>query len=92
MPVALTALRIGELRIVTVPCEMFAETGLALKQEAGLGPLFIIELANGYRGYLPTPRQHEWGGYETWPARSSYLEVQAAPKIRAALLGLLSKL
>lgn len=92
VPVVLQAFRIGDLRIITVPCEMFAETGLALKQEAGLGPLFIIELANGYRGYLPTPRQHEWGGYETWPARSSYLEVQAAPKIRAALLGLLSKL
>ena len=92
VPVVLQAFRIGDLRITTVPCEMFAETGLALKQEAGLGPLFIIELANGYRGYLPTPRQHEWGGYETWPARSSYLEVQAAPKIRAALLGLLSKL
>ena len=92
VPVVLQAFHIGDLRIITVPCEMFAETGLALKQEAGLGPLFIIELANGYRGYLPTPRQHEWGGYETWPARSSYLEVQAAPKIRAALLGLLSKL
>ena len=92
VPVALQAFRIGDLRIITVPCEMFAETGLALKQEAGLGPLFIIELANGYRGYLPAPRQHEWGGYETWPARSSYLEVQAAPKIRAALLGLLGKL
>lgn len=92
VPVVLQAFRIGDLRIITVPCEMFAEIGLALKQEAGLGPLFIIELANGYRGYLPTPRQHEWGGYETWPARSSYLEVQAAPKIRAALLGLLSKL
>ena len=92
VPVALQAFRIGDLRIITVPCEMFAETGLALKQEAGLGPLFIIELANGYREYLPTPRQHEWGGYETWPARSSYLEVQAAPKIRAALLGLLGKL
>ena len=92
VPVVLQAFRIGELRIVTVPCEMFAETGLALKKEAGPGPLFIIELANGYRGYLPTPRQHEWGGYETWPARSSYLEEQAAPKIRAALLGLLKKL
>jgi len=92
VPVVLQAFRIGELRIATVPCEMFAETGLALKQEAGPGPLFIIELANGYRGYLPTPRQHEWGGYETWPARSSYLEEQAALKIRDALLRLLKKL
>ncbi len=92
VPVSLAAFRIGKLRIVTVPCEMFAETGLALKQEGGPGPLFIIELANGYRGYLPTPRQHGWGGYETWPARSSYLEEQAAPKIRASLLDLLTKL
>ncbi len=92
VPVVLQAFRVGELRIMTVPCEMFAETGLALKKKARPAPVFIIELANGYRGYLPTPRQHEWGGYETWPARSSYLEEQAAPKISAAMLGLLKKL
>jgi neutral ceramidase len=30
---------------------------------------------------LPTPAQHKLGGYETWRARSSYLETEAAPKI-----------
>ena len=51
-----------------------------------------IELANGYSGYLPTPQGHEWGGYETWAARSSHLEIGAEPKIRAMLLKLLGLL
>jgi hypothetical protein len=49
-------------------------------------------LANGYGGYLPTPEQHQLGGYETWPGRGSFLEVEAEPKIRAAMLQLLNDL
>ena len=88
----LQAFRMGELGIAAAPCEVFAETGLAIKRESALKPVFTIELANGYFGYLPSPRQHELGGYETWPARSSCLEVQAEPKIRAELLRLLKDL
>lgn len=89
VPVKLQAFRIGQLAIAAVPCEVFAETGLAIKQDSPLESTFTIELANGYNGYLPTPQQHEWGGYETWPARSAYLEEQAEPKIRRGVLDLL---
>jgi len=51
-----------------------------------------MELANGYSGYLPSEQQHGWGGYETWPARSSHLEVTAESKIRNELLRLLQQL
>jgi hypothetical protein len=88
--VPLQALRIGDLGIAAVPCEVFAATGLEIKASSPLKPTFLIELANGYNGYLPTPEQHAWGGYETWPARSSYLEVDAAPKIRDGVLDLLA--
>jgi neutral ceramidase len=87
----LQAMRIGELGIAAIPCEVFAETGLAIKAASPLRPTFVVELANGYNGYLPTPEQHQWGGYETWPARSSCLEIEAEPKIRAVLLDLLGK-
>lgn len=90
-PVKLQAIRIGNVGIAAIPCEVFAETGLAIKTSSPLRQTFTIELANGYRGYLPTPEQHELGGYETWPARSSYLEVQAEAKIRAAVLDLLEQ-
>ena len=89
VPVRLQAIRIGQLGIVSSPCETFVETGLAIKKESPLRPTFVVELANGYNGYLPTARQHELGGYETWRARSSYLTVESEAKVRGTLLRLL---
>ncbi|MSR32016.1 MAG: hypothetical protein EXR99_10970 [Gemmataceae bacterium] len=91
VPVKIQALRIGNLGICAIPCEVFTEIGLELKKKSRLKPTFTIELANGYNGYLPTPQQHQWGGYETWRARSSYLEVEASSKITATLLDLLER-
>lgn len=85
----LQAIRIGSLGIVSSPCETFVATGELIKRESPLKPTFVIELANGYNGYLPTPEQHNLGGYETWRARSSYLEVDASTKIEKTLLELL---
>jgi hypothetical protein len=85
------ALRIGDLGIAATPCETFVETGLAIKEQSPLKPTFTIELANDYRGYLPTKEHFELGGYETWRARSSYLEVDAEAKIRGKLLELLGE-
>ncbi len=87
--VKLQAIRIGGLGIVSSPCETFVETGLAIKKTSPLKPTFVVELANGYNGYLPTPEHHSLGGYETWRARSSYLEENAATKVQRTLLELL---
>jgi hypothetical protein len=89
--VKLQALRIGDLGIVAIPCEVFVEIGLEIKKKSPLKPTFIIELANGYNGYLPTPEQHKLGGYETWRARSSYLEPEASTKITTTVLDLLNR-
>jgi hypothetical protein len=83
------AARIGDVAIAAIPCEVFAETGLAIKRESPHRFTFTIELANGYGGYLPTREQHQLGGYETWPARSSFLEVGAEARIRAEAVRLL---
>lgn len=87
----LQAIRLGELGIVAMPCEVYGSTGLAIKARSPLKPTFSIELANGYDGYLPPPEQHALGGYTTWRARSSCLEVEAEPKILAAVLTLLEE-
>lgn len=87
----LQAIRIGPLGIAAIPNEVFGSTGLRIKQESPLRPTFTTELANGYFGYIPPPDQFPLGGYTTWRARSSCLEVQAEPKITAAVLELLGK-
>lgn len=85
------ALRVGELGIAAIPCEVFTEIGLDIKKRSPLKPSFTIELANGYNGYLPTPEHHKLGGYETWRARSSYLEAEASVKITDTILELLKQ-
>jgi len=89
--IKLQALRIGDLGIVAIPCEVFGITGLQIKARSPLGTTFNLELANGAEGYIPPPAQHALGGYTTWPARTAGLEVQAEPKIVEALLGLLEE-
>ena len=79
IPIPLQTLHIGSLRICAIPCEPFAEVGLALKD--GRKDTFVIGLANGYYGYLPTARQMALGGYETWRSSWSFLEVDSAKRV-----------
>lgn len=83
--VPLQVLRIGDVCIGTMPCEVFVEIGLDFKRRSPLPKAFMVELAHGYLGYLPTPRQHQLGGYETWLG-TSRLEVNASDKLLDQLI------
>lgn len=86
----LQAVRVGDVGITAIPCEVLVEIGLRIKANSPLKPTFTIELANGHYGYLPDPRQHRLGGYETWLG-TNILEVQASEKIEAELSRLLER-
>ena len=86
------ALRIGNLGVATFPGEAFVELGLDVKARSPFNPTMMVELANDYRGYIPTVEGHAAGGYETWRAKSSYLERDAAPKMVASALRQLTSL
>ena len=85
--IVLQVFRIGDLGVAAIPFETFAETGLEIKAKSPFESSFTIELANGSYGYLPTPEQHELGGYETWYSTNK-VEVEASRKIVATLLRL----
>lgn len=87
--VKVQALRIGCFAIATSPCETYGVTGLAIKERSPFELTMVVSLANGCSGYLPPPDQFELGGYTTWRARSSFLEVGAEPLIRDTLVKLL---
>ncbi len=89
--VILQAFRIGELGVAAIPFETFTQTGLEIKSRSSSKPTFTIELANGSYGYLPTPEQHQLGGYETWLG-TNRVETEASRKITDKLLELFSKL
>jgi hypothetical protein len=92
VPLIIQAIRIGDLAIAAIPCEVFAQIGLDIKAKSPFKPTFTISLANGWNGYLPTPEQHQFGGYETWRSRASYLETNASTKIFDTVIEELSKL
>ena len=85
-------MRVGDLAIVALPGEPFCETGLAIKARSPFRTTMLVGMANDYAGYLPTEEQHALGGYETWRAKSSFLEVKAATILQDTALGLLAKL
>lgn len=90
--IVVQALRLGrDIAIATTPNETYAISGLKIKNASPTPHTMVIELANGGDGYIPPPEQHLLGGYNTWPARSAGLEVQAEPKIVEAAVSLLEK-
>jgi hypothetical protein len=89
--VVVQGIRLGDIGIATTPCETYAVTGLKIKAASPLPDTMVIELANGGDGYIPPPEQHRWGGYNTWPARSAGLEVNAEPRITETAIALLEK-
>jgi neutral ceramidase len=91
LDVVLQAARIGDLAIVTMPFEVFAEIGLELKASSPFPQTFTISLANGSEGYLPTPAQHKLGGYETWLG-TNRVEFEASTKMVGVLKELLAAL
>ena len=84
-------LRIGDICIGSSPCETFAETGVEFRQRSPFAKSFMVELAHGYYGYMPTPRHFELGGYETWPGTNN-TESQASVKLMNALLEMAAEL
>ncbi|HLV00964.1 MAG TPA: neutral/alkaline non-lysosomal ceramidase N-terminal domain-containing protein [Acidobacteriota bacterium] len=91
IPFPLQAVAIGDLGIAAIPGEVFAETGLELKRRSPFLQTFTISLANGSYGYIPTPEQHQLGGYETWLGVNR-IEIRATNKIVATLLDMFQEL
>jgi len=63
LPIELQGIRINDTAFVAVPAEVFVEIGLHLKEVAP-HRTFIVGIANGYIGYLPTYVAYAAGGYE----------------------------
>ena len=83
---------IGDVCIGTMPVRGLHRDRPGIQAEVlAQQPAFMVELANGSFGYLPTPRQHKLGGYETWLG-TNRLEIEASDKMLAELLAMSEEL
>lgn len=65
------AVRIGDAVFATFPNEVFSEIGLAVKDRSPVEKTFIIGLASGHGGYIPTAAEYREGGYASDMTRFS---------------------
>ena len=83
------AICVGDVALVTVPCELFYELGLDIKQKSPFPRTVVIELANDSIGYVPRRADYDNGGYEVVNSR---LAPGGGEQIVETALGLLKKL
>lgn len=74
LTVTVQAIAVGDLAICAVPFEVLVEIGLEIREKSPFAETMVIGLANGRHGYLPNPKQHELGGYETWLGTNTVAE------------------
>lgn len=79
--VRLNIIRIGDTVICTNPAELFVEFGVQIRDASPVRVTFISQLTDGYIGYIPTEKAFSRGGYETWCAPSSKMDVSTGRQI-----------
>jgi len=86
------AIQIGPVGFVANPSEYFCVFGLDIKARAKFPFTYVVELANGCIGYVPTPEAMgpHGGGYEPRMAMSSKLVPEAGQMIADASVELLN--
>ena len=63
LPVEQICLALGDSALLTFPGELYTEIGQYIKAHSPFRRTFVIGLANGYVGYIPTQKAIEEGGY-----------------------------
>jgi hypothetical protein len=64
MPVELHLLQVGPAVFAGIPCEPFAEIGLAIKSQSPFPHTWFGGYVGGWSGYIPMPEEYPLGGYE----------------------------
>lgn len=69
LTVELTAIRLGETVLLSLPGEIFVAVALGIRKDAPWPRTFFLGLADDYIGYLPSEGADAAGGYEVVASR-----------------------
>lgn len=90
VPIEIRAVRIGDTVLVSAPMELFAATGIAVREHSPFATTFTGGYTNGTEGYLPLAEAYGEGGYETELA--CYVAPEAEGVFRNAAVKLVADL
>ena len=81
----LQVIRLGEIALIGLPGEIFAEIGVAIENASPFATTFVAGYANDNLGYLCTDTAYREGGYEARAAIATDAESRLADATRQAL-------
>ena len=90
--VSMHVVRIGEVALVTQPCELYCQFGIDVKRRSPTRYTAICGIADGYNGYCPTKSGILGGGYSGAPIFWCRLAENAGYQMVDAAATLLHKL
>ena len=89
MRVEMQVMRLNDAVLMAIPGELFVEIGLDIKRKSEFENTFIVGLANGEVGYIPTRQAFMEGGYESI---STKFTEEAGERIRDVALKLIKEM
>lgn len=64
MPFEIQQMRLGDVRLIAFPAEMFVQYALDIERQSPYKPTIPLGYSNGCWGYIPTAADYAIGGYE----------------------------
>jgi hypothetical protein len=90
IPLIIKVLSQDNWAMVALPCELFVEWSLAICESSPFENTIVVELANGWCGYIPTRKAFErHGGYETKEVTSTMLIPEAGDMVFQTVIKML---
>ena len=90
MPLTLKVIAQDNWAMVALPAEIFVEWGELIRERSPFEHTCVVELANGWNGYIPTKEAFlRKGGYETKEVTSTMLVPEAGDIVVEAVLKML---
>ena len=85
LPTEVHIMRLGSIAIATNPFELFLDFGNQIKARSLAEQTFLIQLANGNEGYLPTKKAEEGGHYSAFLSSGQVGHVGGEQLVRQTL-------
>ena len=90
LPLTIKVVAQDNWAMVTLPCELFVEWGQTICEASPFEVTAVVELANGWNGYIPTQKAFARpGGYETKEVTSTMLVPEAGAILVDTVQGML---
>jgi len=81
-------IRLGNIAIATNPFELFLDYGNQIKARSVAEQTFLVQLANGAEGYLPTEKAEQGGHYSAFIASGKVGHIGGEQLVRQTLKGI----